>query len=67
MAHCLVNHHNNWSPIVCSCVLPSDLGCVLRLIIPPAAVYDQNVMREGTVRQWRRMFKDGRTNVHNEE
>jgi hypothetical protein len=24
-------------------------------------------MNEGTVRQWRRMFKDGRTNVHDEE
>jgi hypothetical protein len=28
------------------------------------AVYDQNVMSEETVRQWSRMFKDGRTNVH---
>jgi transposase len=32
-----------------------------------AAVYGQNVMSEGTVRQWCRMFKDRRTNVHNEE
>jgi hypothetical protein len=24
-------------------------------------------MSEGTVRQWCRMFKDGRTNVHDEE
>jgi transposase len=31
------------------------------------AVYGQTVMSEGTVRQWCRMFKDGRTNVHNEE
>jgi hypothetical protein len=30
-------------------------------------VYGQNVMGEGTVRQWCRMFKDGRTGVHNEE
>jgi hypothetical protein len=30
-------------------------------------LYNQNVMRKGTVRQWRRMFKDGQTNVHNEE
>jgi hypothetical protein len=29
-------------------------------------VYDQN-MSEGNVRQWRRMFKDEQTNVHNEE
>jgi hypothetical protein len=31
------------------------------------AVYGQNVMSEGTVRQCRRMFSDGRTNVHDEE
>jgi transposase len=31
------------------------------------AVYGQNVMSGGTVRQWCRMFKDGRTNVHDEE
>jgi hypothetical protein len=37
------------------------------LIIPPAAVYCQNVMSEGTLRQWCRMFKDGPTNVHDEE
>jgi hypothetical protein len=37
------------------------------LIIPPAVVYAQNVMSEGTVRQWCGMFKDGRTNVHDEE
>jgi hypothetical protein len=32
-----------------------------------AAVYGQNVMSEGNVRQWCRMFKDERTNVHDEE
>jgi hypothetical protein len=26
------------------------------------SVYDQNVMGEGTVRQWLRIFKDGRAN-----
>jgi hypothetical protein len=31
------------------------------------AVYSQNAMSEGTLKQWCRMFKDGRTNVHNEE
>jgi hypothetical protein len=31
------------------------------------AVYDQNVMNEGTVKQWCKMFKAGRTNVHDEE
>jgi hypothetical protein len=30
-------------------------------------VYGQNVMSEGTVTQWCRLFKDGRINVHNEE
>jgi transposase len=31
------------------------------------AIYSQNVMSEGTVRQWCRMFKDERTNVDDEE
>jgi hypothetical protein len=31
------------------------------------AVYDQNVMSEWTLRQWCRMFKDGRKNVHDVE
>jgi hypothetical protein len=30
-------------------------------------VYSQNVMSEEPVGQWCRMFKDGLTNVHNEE
>jgi transposase len=32
-----------------------------------AAVYGRNVMSEGTVKQWFTMFKDGRTDVHDEE
>jgi hypothetical protein len=31
------------------------------------AIYGQNIMSEGIVRQWCRMFKDGHTNVHDEE
>jgi transposase len=27
----------------------------------------QNVMSEGTVRQWCRMFKDGRKNIHDKK
>jgi hypothetical protein len=30
------------------------------------SVYGQNVMSVGTVRRWCRLFKDGRTNVHDE-
>jgi hypothetical protein len=30
-------------------------------------VYGQNVMSEETVRQWCRLFIDGRTDIHNEE
>jgi hypothetical protein len=30
-------------------------------------VYSQNIMREGTIRQWCGMFKDGRTDVRDEE
>jgi hypothetical protein len=32
-----------------------------------AAVYGQNVMSEGTVIQWCRMFKDWQTDFHDEE
>jgi hypothetical protein len=31
------------------------------------AVYGRNEMSDGTVRQWCRMFKDGRTDVQDEE
>jgi hypothetical protein len=31
------------------------------------AVYGQNIMHEGTVGQWCRVFKDGRKNVHDGE
>jgi hypothetical protein len=31
------------------------------------AVYGQNIMSEGSVRQWCRMFKGGRRDVHDEE
>ena len=30
-------------------------------------VYGQNIMSDGMVRKWARAFKDGRTNVHDEE
>jgi hypothetical protein len=46
-------HAKNMSALEISCEL-----CV---------VYGQNVMIEVTVRQWCRMFKDGQTNVYNEE
>jgi hypothetical protein len=32
-----------------------------------AAVYSQNVMSGGTIRQWNRIFKDGQTDVYDEE
>jgi hypothetical protein len=32
-----------------------------------ATVYGQNVLSEGTVREWSRMFTDGLTNIHDEE
>jgi hypothetical protein len=38
-----------------------EIHCELR------EVYGQNAISEGTVRQWRRMFKDGRKDVHDEE
>jgi hypothetical protein len=32
-----------------------------------STIYGQNVISEGTVRQWCRMFEDGQTDVHDEE
>ena len=31
------------------------------------AVYGQNIISDGMVRKWVRAFKDGRTNVHDEQ
>jgi transposase len=31
------------------------------------ALYNQNTMSEGNIRQWCNVFKDGQTNVHDEE
>jgi hypothetical protein len=42
-------------------VTAAEIHCEL------GAVYGQNVINPGTVRQWCRMFKDGRKNVHDEE
>jgi hypothetical protein len=62
--------------------IDSPASCEIRAVISPLraknmsaakthrelrAAYGQNVMSEGTVRQWCRMFKDGQTNVHDEE
>jgi len=30
-------------------------------------VYGENIMNDGMVRKWVRAFKDGRTNIHDEE
>jgi hypothetical protein len=32
-----------------------------------AAIYSQNVMSEGTVRQWCRIVRNERMNIHDEE
>jgi hypothetical protein len=37
------------------------------ILLELCAVYGQNVMSEGTLRQWCRMFKDGQTDVHDKE
>jgi hypothetical protein len=39
----------------------TELNCEL------CTVYDQNIMSEGTIRQWCGMFREGRTDVHDEE
>jgi hypothetical protein len=62
-------------------VIDNRASCKIRSLIPflhtknmsameihceLCAVHGQNVMSEGTVRQWCKMFKDGKTNVHDE-
>jgi hypothetical protein len=46
---------------------PSYKICAAEIYNELCTIYGQNVMSEETVRQWCRMFKDGRTNVHDEE
>jgi hypothetical protein len=31
------------------------------------AIYGQNIMSEGNIRQWFRVFKNGRKNIHDEK
>jgi hypothetical protein len=42
--------------------LHTKIMCAAEIHHELCAVYSQNVMSEGTVRQWCRLFKDGRTN-----
>jgi hypothetical protein len=41
--------------------------CTLEIHRELCMAYGQNLMSEGTIRQWCRMFKDGRTDVYAEE
>jgi hypothetical protein len=49
------------------CFLRTENMSALEIHCELHVVYCQNVMSEGTVRQWCRVFKDGQKNVHNEE
>jgi hypothetical protein len=49
------------------CFLHAKITSAAEMQCELCTVYSQNLMSEGTVRQWCRMFKDGLTNVHNEE
>jgi hypothetical protein len=41
--------------------------CAAEIHCGLCAFYHQNIMSEGSVRQWCRMLKDGRTNIHDAE
>jgi hypothetical protein len=60
---------NHASCEICTviCFLHTKNMSAVEIHLQLCAVYGQNIMNEGNVRQWGRMFKDGRTNVHNEE
>jgi hypothetical protein len=49
------------------CFLHAKSMSIAEIHCELCVVYGQNVMSEGTVRQWCRMFKDGYANVHDEE
>jgi hypothetical protein len=49
------------------CFLHSRNMSAVEVHLELCSVYDQNVVNEGTIRQCYRMFKDGQTNMHNEE
>jgi hypothetical protein len=79
MAHCLANHQitghivfflvsTEW--VMMCPAIDNPASCEVCTVISYrelCTVYGQNVMSEGTIRQWRRLFKDGQTNVHDEE
>jgi hypothetical protein len=64
MTRCLVNHHIIGHQVF---VPVSTYMSTAEIHNELCLVYCQNVMSDGPVRQWCRMFEDGRTNVHNEE
>jgi hypothetical protein len=49
------------------CFLHSKNTSAAKIHCELCAVYSQNVVCEGTIRQWCRMFKDGQTNAHDEK
>jgi hypothetical protein len=49
------------------CLLHTKNMTALEIHCELSMVYAQNVMSEGTVKWWCRIFKDGQTNTHNEE
>jgi hypothetical protein len=82
MGHRLVNRHITGHLLfVLVSEIENPVSCVIRSVVrflraktsvlrkfsELCAVQGQNVMSEGTVRQWCRIFKDGPTNVHDEE
>jgi hypothetical protein len=64
----VIDSHDSCEIRAVMCFLPSknmSAGEIRRELCE--AVYGQNVMSEGTARQWCGMFKGGRTNVHDQE
>jgi hypothetical protein len=49
------------------CFLHAKNMSVVKIHHELCTVYSQNIVSKGTVRQRCRMFKDGQTNVHDEE
>jgi hypothetical protein len=64
---CPVTDNSTSYEICVICFLHAKNVSSVEILRELCALCGQNVMSEGTVRQWCKMFKDGRTNVHNEQ
>jgi hypothetical protein len=62
-----IDNHASWKIRVVICFLHAKNRSSSEIHRQQCAVYGQSVMSEGALKHCCRMFKDGRTNIHDEE